>query len=144
MKSLGLDIGDTWIGIALSDSMGITCKPHSTITLENLPSFIEQIVPQENITTIVMGNPITLKGTHSAQTKKVIALKELYASRYSSIGNNTINWVLWDERLSSKRAQAVQKKGDFSKEAKRKEHAIAAAFILQNYLDNQAFQTSFS
>lgn len=143
MKILGLDVGDKWVGVALSDGLGISCKPFETISHDKLSTYLRRIIPQENITTVVIGNPITMQGKESAQTKKVILLKEALASELSQVNGQTILWELWDERLSSKRAQALQKKGDYSKEAKRKEHAIAAAFILQGYLDNKAFQSSF-
>lgn len=141
MKTIGLDIGDTWVGVALSDSLGITCKPLDTIHLNELPTFLKKIVPLESVNTVVIGNPITLKGTNSDQTAKTIAIKEQLALEIPHVDKLAIQYVLWDERFSSKRAQAIQKNAH-SKEQKRKEHAIAAAFILQGYLDHKAFSPS--
>lgn len=130
MKVLGLDPGDVWIGVAISDALGISCRPLSTITLDELETFLTTILSKEAIDTIVVGYPLTMKGLQSDQTKKIILLKEALEKKFTKA-----HWLLWDERLSSKRAQTTQTSGAQSKEARHKEHAIAAAFILQGYLD---------
>lgn len=136
-RALGLDIGDVWIGVAISDPLGIGARPYTTVTLNNLESFLEKIIPEERITTIVVGYPKTLSGTESEQTKKVVQFKETLAEKYALINEKPIEWVLWDERLSSKRAQTLSRELN-SKSPKEREHAVAAAFILQGYLDHQA------
>ena len=140
MKVLALDIGDKWVGSALSDALQITCKPLKTVLAQELESFISQIVPQENITTIVIGHPITMSGTSSDQTKKVEKTKEMLEQKYSSINNTPILWVLWDERLSSKRATQIlrEKKKSARRNNDITDHDLAAAFILQGYLDHKA------
>ena len=127
MKIAALDIGDAWIGIALSDPMGILARPFKTITAHELLSAIPALISEQKLATIVIGYPKTMRGTESEQTKKIVALKERLETQFPAI-----SWVLWDERLSSKRA-ASQKKAT-TKEEKIKSHAIAAAFILESYL----------
>jgi len=133
MKKLGLDIGKVWVGTALSDGAGISCRPYETIKFENLFSFLQQLLEQERINTVVVGHPITVGGgTASAQTKEIEKAFEELKGRFSLVGDRVVEWVLWDERFSTKRALEVMKGrgGD-----KSKEHSIAAAFILQSYLD---------
>jgi RNase H-fold protein (predicted Holliday junction resolvase) len=51
-----------------------------------------------------------------------------------------VRWVLWDERLTSKRAQALKKKF-VTKEEKYSSHSIAAAFILDSYIEYSHIHT---
>ena len=134
MKILALDLGDKWVGTAISDPLKISCKPHETVSLDDLYPFLEKLLAVQPIDTVVVGYPTTLSGgTESDQTRKVVALKDELAARFPDI-----KWLLWDERLSSKRAD--QLKRATNKEEKVKSHSVAAAFILQGYLDYLAFQ----
>lgn len=135
MKILALDLGDVWIGSALSDGLGISCRPYKTVQLSELEKFLETTLSQEPIATVVVGYPKTVgAGTESEQTKKIVMLKEGLEQKFSNV-----SWVLWDERLSSKRA-AEARRGQFKdKEEKMLGHSIAASFILQTYLDYLAF-----
>src|SRR5580692_1499475 len=109
MKILALDLGDKWVGSAISDPLGITCKPYQTIDIEQLHVFLEKVLSTENVTTIVVGNPKTVSsGGESDQTKKTVLLKEELEKKYSTWQEREIAWVLWDERLSSKRADQLK------------------------------------
>ncbi len=135
MKLLGLDIGDAWTGTALSDALGITARPYKTAATGELDAFLTALFKQENIGTVVVGYPKTMRGTESDQTKKVVAAKEHLEATFPDK-----TWVLWDERLSSKRADSL--KQSRSKEEKIQAHSVAAAFILSSYLDYRAFHRS--
>lgn len=135
MKKLALDIGDKWVGSAISDTLGITCKPYKTVEFDNLFNFIKNVITDEHIDTVIVGYPKTSKGTESNQTKKTVQIKNDLEKEFPQI-----KWILWDERLSSKRADTL-KLGSFkTKEDKIKSHSIAAAFILQSFLDNLSFK----
>lgn len=141
MKILALDLGDRWVGSAISDGLGISCKPYQTVELEQLDQFLTKTLASERIATVVVGYPKTVSsGTESEQTKKIIAAKDALEQKFAEVAGQTISWILWDERLSSKRA--AQGKLSLDKEAKMKSHSVAAAFILQTYLDYLAFQKS--
>jgi len=133
MKILALDVGDIWIGIAISDALRISCRPMITVKSNEIYSLLEKLFNEEPIDIIVVGYPITMTGGESIQTKKVDQFKLKLEHLYPSWKGRALQWILWDERLSSKRA------GQFavarSKEEKLKEHARAASFILQSYLD---------
>jgi putative Holliday junction resolvase len=141
MKLLGLDLGDRWVGIAISDGLQMTCRPLKTATVDTIENELIQIFKQEFIEKIIVGLPTTMRGTSSEQTEKIkIQATTLIAELNIKIKKN-IPLEFCDERLSSKRAQTVMiEKNTQKKGAKNKEHAIAAAFILQNYLDAQAFK----
>jgi len=133
MKILALDIGDRWTGSALSDPLGMFAHPHKTVQTENLKKFIKKTIDEEQVKTIVIGYPRTLRGTESEQTKKI---KIIAVSLEQSF--NSINWVMWDERFTSKQAAKLKKVKN--KEEKRLLHAIAAAFILTGYLEHLYFR----
>lgn len=126
-KIMALDLGDQWVGVALSDASRIFPKPYTTVTAADLEQFLSDIIKKETIEIIVIGYPKTMSGRESDQTKKVVNYKELLQTKFPDK-----QFVLWDERLSSKRAQTVGP--NKSKEDKLKSHAIAAAFILDSYL----------
>jgi len=135
MKILALDLGDVWIGSAISDGLGISCRPYQTVQLSELESFLTKTLSQEPISTVVVGYPKTIgAGTESDQTKKIVTLKEELEQKFGQV-----SWVLWDERLSSKRAEQARQGHFKDKEEKRLGHSIAASFILQTYLDYLAF-----
>jgi putative holliday junction resolvase len=138
MKKLGIDLGDKWIGMAISDGLAITCRPYKTTTIEKLLPDLAEILREEPIDTVVIGLPITSKGTESEQTKKVRNQKESIEKEISTSISRTIKWVLWDERLSTKRAHTTlkQTKKKTAKKNPQQDHAIAAAFILQSFLDS--------
>ncbi len=128
MKIMALDLGDAWTGIALTDITRMFARPVTTVATEDLKSFLVKTFTEEQIDTIVIGYPRTMKGGESEQTRKIVAQKEELAEEFSDK-----EFILWDERLSSRRAQALASKKK-SREEKLKTHARAAAFILDSYL----------
>lgn len=127
MKLLALDIGDVWTGTALTDALGMFAKPYQTIETKNVSSALQDIFSKEKIQKIIIGYPRTMRGTISEQTKKVEEAKALLEKEFPDK-----TFILWDERLSSKRADLLKRAQ--TKEDKIKSHSIAAAFILENYL----------
>jgi putative holliday junction resolvase len=132
MKILALDIGDRWTGVAISDPLGILPRPYDTFKTAELYLCLENVILKENISTIVVGLPITLRGTESDQTKKIIALVHELQNHFT-----TIEWKMWDERMTSKQAQQI--KSAKTKEDKLRSHAIAAAIFLSTYLEYKRF-----
>lgn len=126
-KIVALDLGDQWVGVAISDNDHIIARPYTTITAKELMPYIPQLLAQQEVSTIVVGYPKTMRGTESAQTLKVkeqfLALEKLFPH---------LQWVLWDERLTSSWAAQLGKQR--TKEEKLKSHARAAAFVLDSYL----------
>jgi len=127
MKMLALDIGDVWTGTAICDPLGIVARPYRTVKTKELEIFLSEVVDSERIKKVVVGYPKTMRGTESEQTKKIIVMKEKLENLFGQV-----EWVLWDERLSSKRAGQLKK--TVTKEDKRFSHSIAASFILDSYL----------
>lgn len=138
MRILALDLGDKWVGSALADPLGITCRPYKTVTLKEVVEFLKTTIVEHDVATIVIGLPRTISGTESQQTTKVRGQADRLRTTLDSALGKKLEWILWDERLSSKRAQIQSGSGFMNKEQKIKEHSVAAAFILQTYLDGKA------
>jgi putative holliday junction resolvase len=127
MRTLALDIGDVWTGTAISDPLGITSRPYKTLATYTLFKDLAEIIKKETVSTLVIGLPITMRGTHSDQTKKVLAAKDELHAAFPAL---TI--VTWDERLTSQ--QAARLKPGAAKKDKIDSHSVAAAVILSSYL----------
>jgi len=127
-KILALDLGDAWTGVALSDSTQMFARPVTTVGTKDLVPYLETVCRSELIKKIVIGHPRTMQGGESDQTRKIVAQKEQLEKEFPNQ-----EFILWDERLSSQRAQALAPKRR-TPEDKLKIHARAAAFILDSYL----------
>lgn len=135
MKILSLDIGDKWVGVAISDSNHQHSFPSKTTTSLELEQLLIKTVTSEDIGEIVYGRPYTLRGEEGSQLKKVVAKVE--SLKLVPVFKN-IKWIGIDERFSSQGAMHVlhqqnKKIGD----NKQKEHSIVAALLLQSYLDSK-------
>jgi len=132
-RALGIDYGDTRIGIALSDPLQIITKPY--ITLKNNSDFfvkLESIVNEKEVKTIVVGYPYGMKGQITKQTKKV----DSFIDRLKQ--NIDIDVIKVDERLSSKSAENLLKKQGFKTgHNKSMIDDTSAAIILQEYIDSK-------
>ena len=139
MRSLGLDIGDRKTGVAISDPDGVLATPLTVIERRNQEDVIADIiklVEQYKVECIVVGLPYSLDGHLTQQAMKVKdfteKLQNVIASR-----SPKIDIQMWDERLSSVAAERLMIEAG-TKKNKRKQHqdALAAAIILQGFLDN--------
>lgn len=141
-KCIALDLGDAWVGVAISDFLKIVAKPLKTVGVAEFDVEFLKLFALEPIEVVVIGLPVTVGGgTDSDQTKKIRAEAIRLEQLAKDQGIEDVQWVLWDERLSSKRAAALTK-GPQSKSEKLLLHAKAAAFVLQNYLDHLSFKNS--
>ena len=143
MKIVGLDLGDRWVGIALSDGLQMTCRPYKTATISTIVAELQTLLTTERIERIVFGLPRTMRGTESEQTLKVRSQAEQLIATLTTNLKRDVPYTFGDERLTSQWAQNVriEKNAKKQKSGPSLEHAVAAAFVLQNYLDSKAFHT---
>lgn len=134
-RILGLDIGDKRIGVALSDRGGVIASPLTIIERTDLLQDIKVIITlvnQNEAGIIVAGLPMTMDGTIGHQAEKVKSFTDTLAR------NTGIPIIHRDESLTTLGArQLMQQTRKKKKREKEKDDAIAAAFILQGYLDEQ-------
>ena len=136
-RVLSIDYGDKRIGLALSDLLKIIAKPFKTIDNTSKKHVIDEIISiikKHNVGKILVGLPITLKGNHSEQTKKVLSFIELLKESVS------IKIETYDERLSSIQAKrSLVEQGVKTGHNKSEIDKTAAAIFLQGYLDGHKF-----
>ena len=132
-RLLGIDPGKNRIGIAISDEDKLVSTPLKTIIKKNnsdLVKEIKEIIGENNIKGIVVGNPINMDGSKgpSAQSANDFA-------KYLS-NNISIPVTMWDERLSSEAAFNLSSNLDINTSKKvEKLDQNAASFILQGAID---------
>ncbi|MBR0383786.1 MAG: Holliday junction resolvase RuvX [Eubacteriaceae bacterium] len=134
-KLLGLDIGDKYIGIAVSDTLGITAQGYRTYkkgTREDDLRFFGDVITQFNVKTIVAGLPKDMQGRETAQARKTRNYCGFLANRFD------VEIVYIDERLTSKASQDTLIAGGVRREnRKRYIDTLSAQLILQTYMDQQ-------
>lgn len=130
MRYLGVDFGLAHTGIALGDDESRLATAFLTVHEKDRVALIKQIqalVVKEEIDQLVIGKPLAMSGASHQQAGITEAfVKQLQAEL-------TIPVVLSDERLSSQFAQRQKQEDPLGKHDV---HALAAASILQIYLDS--------
>jgi putative Holliday junction resolvase len=156
MRSLGLDVGGERTGVAISDPQGILATPLSVLASRDEDALIKDIlalVSQHKVERIVVGLPRQLGGDLGRQANKVTAFADKLAAQAKQNNLDELDMQLWDERLSTKAAERLKTKGggqgrgsrfrerrrgrDRNLSIKAEVDAIAAALILQGFLDSQ-------
>lgn len=138
MRVMALDVGHKRIGVALSDPGQVLASSLQVIERKgrqrNVAAVI-QLVREHGVGKIIVGYPRSLDGTVGQQAEVV----ERYAAllekelRDSSLD---VPVILWDERLSTVTADRLMTEaGRKSRERRERIDAVAAAVILQDYLD---------
>ena len=129
MRSLGLDIGDKRIGVALSDPEGILASPFTIIDCRDEESDIEaitNIVNQHEVKQIVVGLPLSMDGSLGKQAEKVKAFTRNLCS------HTEVPVEFRDERLTTVSAKRLMREVNTKKTRKKTRHdAIAPALILK-------------
>ena len=132
-RLLGIDPGKNRIGLAISDEDKLVSTPLTTIVKKNNSNYInkiKEIIVENNIKGIIIGNPINMDGSSgpSAQSANDFA-------KYLS-NNVSVPVSLWDERLSSEGAFNLSSNLDINVSKKvDKLDQNAASFILQGAID---------
>ncbi len=139
--SLGLDVSDSKIGVAVSDSLGYTAQGLMTFRRRSLMGdlrFIQKLIREHNVGEVVVGLPLKMNGTRSRQTNKILAFRDFLA-KHLRIPVRT-----WDERLTTVQAIKILKRGHIRR--KKRDPLIdkvAAVIILQGYLDHKSLERQF-
>lgn len=135
-RALGLDYGSKTVGVAVSDPLGLTAQGVEIIrrTSENklrqTLARIEALAAEFDAGVIVLGYPKHMNNTIGERAEKSLAFKEMLERRTG------LPVVMWDERLTTVEAhRTMMERGVRREDRKKYVDQIAAAYILQGYLD---------
>lgn len=131
MRVMGLDVGDKYIGVAISDELGLTAHGLKTIKREGCIEVLKENIKEYEVGSIIVGVPRMLNGSLGIQGEKVLKFVE---DLKASLGLPTF---LWDERLSTLAAERTLLEADTSRKKRRTlRDKVSAVIILQGYLDS--------
>jgi putative Holliday junction resolvase len=128
---LALDVGGRRIGVAVASMAARLPRPLTTLI--NDATFVDRlaaIIKAEDVGELVIGLPRNLAGQNTAQTKQV----ETFARELNQHFNLPLHWQ--DEAVTSAQAEA-ELKDRGQTYAKADIDALAAVYILQDWLSNQ-------
>lgn len=152
-RLMALDVGEARIGVALSDASGFLASPYTTLHVTRdeaeIWTTLQTLIAETEAEGLVIGLPISLDGQIHAQAERILAFSERLKTVIS------LPVVFWDERLSTveaerllaesghqlpqrRRVQGSRGKQKRKRRGSQEIDALAAAVILQGYLDQQA------
>lgn len=132
-KFIGIDFGLKRIGVAITDELNIIASPYDTVETNNIYIFLKELLGNENIKKLIIGNPINLDNSLNPISKEISDFTKSFASLYSDV-----EIIHIDERFTSKMAKrAILASGVNKKRRQDKKlvDKISATIILQTYLN---------
>lgn len=136
MRIIGLDFGSKTVGVAVSDELLVTAQGVEIIRrksenkLRQTLARIEELITEYKVDRIVLGFPKNMNNSEGERCERTREFQTMLERRTG------LTVELWDERLTTVAADQVMMEAGIRRE-NRKEYVdqIAAAFILQGYLD---------
>jgi len=135
MRIMALDLGSRTIGVAVSDPLSMLASGIYTIrrsSAEQDFTHLQALISEYEITKIVVGYPKNMNGSIGPGAKNCEIFAQKLRKRF-----NTLNVLLWDERLSTVSAEKAMRAGSLRRDKRKKIiDMMAAVVILQNFLDS--------
>lgn len=137
MRILGIDYGDSRVGLAISDPLGITAQGLETVTHNGNDRYLlkklDEIMAQYEIDTIVLGMPFNMDGTKTIRAEVTEKFLHKLKCKYNKLKIETI-----DERLTTVAAHKTMNFLDINKHKKRSiVDTISAVYILETYMNKE-------
>ncbi len=135
-RTLGLDVGERRIGVALSDPTGTIASPLTVMPAAPrtcLGGELERICREREVERIVVGLPVCLDGTEGSAARQA----REFARWVADVTGRPVE--LWDERLTTAEAERAMIAGGMRRDRRREAiDKVAAQILLQCYLDRHA------
>jgi putative Holliday junction resolvase len=140
MRVAAIDLGSTRIGLAVSDELGLLAHPRPFLPASSAGQLVErlsQLVTSDGVEVFVIGLPKTLDGREGPLARRARGLASQLKQR------SGCRVVLVDERLSTHQAHAqLMSSGFDARERKSRVDSVAAAILLQTFLDAERGKAS--
>lgn len=135
MRTLGIDYGDSRVGIAITDALGITAQGLETIHHKGNDKIVlrrlDEIMQQYEIDTIVVGKPLNMNGTASERVEVTNKFIHKLKCKYNKLKIDTM-----DERLTTVEAHRTMNDLNINPRKKRNlVDTISAVYILEMYMN---------
>ncbi|MDX2074332.1 MAG: Holliday junction resolvase RuvX [Alphaproteobacteria bacterium] len=132
-RLLGLDVGETTIGLALSDASRMIASPLFTIERKKFTADLAQLqktIAEHAVSGLVIGYPVNMDGSLGPRTQST---RTFVSNLKKQI---PLPMLLWDERMTTMAVERMMIEADMSR-ARRAElvDKLAASYILQGALD---------
>ena len=135
MRVAGIDLGTVRVGLAMSDELGLLAHVRPCLDGRNQDRLVVrlcELAREEGIDRFVVGLPVTLAGREGPAARRA----RQFARQLAAEGGIAVE--LWDERWSTKEAQArLRDQGLSSRDTRGRIDSAAAAIILQAWLDTK-------
>jgi len=134
-RALGLDPGERRIGVAVSDASRTIASPVRFIDkrTDDVAETLRDICVEYEVTVVVVGLPISLDGTEGPSARSA---RDFADEVHEATG---ISVEFQDERFTSRTAEAALIEGGVSRKSrKEKRDQVAAAVMLQSFLDRRS------
>lgn len=135
---LGIDAGERRVGVAMSDELRLLASPVTVLDrrprgLAPVMDRIRDLVRREDVRHMVVGLPLNADGSEGSQARR--------ARDFARVAERVVGIpvTMWDERLSTREAEAIlraQGRNLRRVRARGELDAVAAAAILQDFLDH--------
>ena len=135
MRALGIDYGDARVGLALTDSLGITAQGLETIHHKGNDKIVlkrlEEIINEKEVTIIVIGMPYNMDGSKTQRAEATEKFIHKLKCKFNKIQIEQI-----DERLTTVAAHKTMNFLEINK-FKKKDivDTISAVYILESYIN---------
>ena len=130
---MGLDVGERRVGVAIGDELGMISSPLTTVQRRDGDlAELRDLAIAKGVDRLVVGLPTGLSGREGPQA----AVVRQFADALEAAVGPEIPVVFWDERLTTAVAErTLHESGKWRRRQKGDVDAVAAAVILQGYLD---------
>lgn len=135
MRSLGIDYGDSRVGLSISDELNITAQGLETIHHGGNDKLVlkrlEEILGMYEISTFVVGMPINMDGTEGTRVEITKKFIHKLKCKFNNINIETV-----DERLTTVQAHKTMNFLNVANKEKRNiVDTISAVYILETYMN---------